>query len=293
MEDKFKDTLSAMNEQELQVFNEREVIKDNFIGMENSITERTKTLEIVLDEMAYKNWKAKKLDLAVRQYCLLRDLNPFDPEPHRQLSLVYLEMEEDKLAEEEAKKAVQLAPDNEDYQDVYYITLDAQEKYEKLLIESAKVINRKPLNVQSRAWYGNALNGLERHDEAVEVLKGALAIDKDFSMARLFLAYAFLGTNRYVLALRECSKIIRKEPRNIEAWETAGISFGMLGDCDVAEKIFRKILKCQPNSKHTGYNLIQALYKQGIYSDYFLENYEEHADMLLGIWKLENEINKE
>jgi tetratricopeptide (TPR) repeat protein len=291
MENRFKEILSALNEQELQVFNEREAIKDCFMDME-SITERTKTLEIVLNEMGYENWQAKRLDLAVRQYSLLRDLDPFDPEPHAQLGLIYLDLGEAKLAEEEAKKAVDLAPDNEDYIDVYFFALDAQDAYEKMLIESAKIINRRPLDAQSRAWYGHILNSLERYDEAIVALKGALVIDKNYSVARLFLADAFLGAEMYVLALRECAKVIKKEPMNMEAWETAGISFGILGNYDVAEKIFMKILKYKPDSKNTGYNLLQALNKQGIYSDYYLNNYEDHADMLLKIWRIENEVFK-
>jgi tetratricopeptide (TPR) repeat protein len=145
-----------------------------------------------------------------------------------------------------------------------------------------------------QTWYGVALKGLKRYEEAITVFKRVLDVDRDHYPAEAALAEAYLDSEQYDLAVRECRTILKKYHKNrgvfIDGLQIMGNAFGRQGKYILAEVAYKHILMLDPNNEYAGLNYLYSLHKQGVYSKGMLDSYEENPKFLLKIWHMENTL---
>jgi tetratricopeptide (TPR) repeat protein len=79
-------------------------------------------------------------------------------------------------------------------------------------------------------------------------LRRAIALDPDYTAARLELARGALAERHYGEALRHLDRVIRSEPRNTEALEALSLAHRSLGHMDQAEQYARAEVGLSPRS---------------------------------------------
>lgn len=119
-----------------------------------------------------------KLDLALKE-------NPDDPDVHSARALLFARLQDPKQADEEFRKALQLAPKNPDFQNNYAIYLCSVGRVDQG-VQTFIGAARNPLYTTPELAYDNAgvcLRSAHRDVEATQMFQNALAIRPNFPQA--------------------------------------------------------------------------------------------------------------
>jgi tetratricopeptide (TPR) repeat protein len=121
---------------------------------------------------------------AVEEFKRAVALDPRTPRAHYYLGLTYLLKDgADRLDDAAAEFKIELASNPEEYFANYYLGViyAMQRKWDEAAALLRKAAAREPDNPDPYFHLGQALQGLERHAEAVEVLKKSIALTRDLS----------------------------------------------------------------------------------------------------------------
>jgi len=290
IENRYVEVLSTLNDEEVTLYSEKSELINKSLGKGLQKQHRIIVLFNWLNELAHQYKSEKEYEKTMRILNMMLALCPTNPITHNNLGVVYLEMGKINLAEKEVQKAHQLKPESTSYLDFLFIIQSKQGRYTDILNESIALINKYPLNENIRSWYGYALLKLNRTEESIEALKGALVLDKTSKVARMLLAEAYMDCEQYEDAITLCKLSYRLDPKNVDMLEILGNAYGVVGEYELAERAFKKALKLNPKEKFAAMGLLLALKKQGKINDTLFDEFKGNIQTFCQLQELENEM---
>lgn len=165
----------------------------------------------------------------------------------------------------------------------------SEDRYQKKLEKTKKLIRRNPLNAQAHNYLGILYEKKEKHDWAIHEFKEAIkinerykeallnlanvyAITKEFKKAeqlyleiieyypdyidsRKYLAILLKNRNRHEDALLQYEKIIEVDPENVESLNSSGVIHFEKKRYEEAKKSFYKAIEADPDYADSYYNM--------------------------------------
>jgi len=290
IDDRCVEVLSSLNDEEGALYYQKSELINKSLGKGLQKQHRIIVLFNWLNGLAHQYKSEKEYENAIRILNMMLALCPTNPITHNNLGVVYLELGKINLAEKEVQIAHQLKPESAMYLDLLFIIQSKQGHYTDILNESIALINKYPLNENIRSWYGHALLKLNRAEEAIEVLKGSLVLDKTSRAARILLAEAYMDCEQYEDAITLCKLSYRLDPKDVDILEILGNAYGIVGEYELAERAFRKALKLNPKEKFAAVGLLLALKKQEKISDALFNEFKGNIQTFCQLQALENEM---
>ena len=144
-------------------------------------------------------------------------------------------------AEQEFKRAIDLAPGSA-YIYVYYsIFLTLRKRFDEAVIQSKKAQSLDPVSGLCSIHVGHVLYHARRYDEAIEEFQKRLVIEPNDWFARHHLSEVYLEKSRIKEALAEIDKSVELSggvPMNLAS---AAMTHYRFGDKEVADSLFEKL----------------------------------------------------
>jgi TolB-like protein/Tfp pilus assembly protein PilF len=168
-------------------------------------------------------------------------LDPKLGEAHAALAFVKMQLDGDwRAAEEEAKRAIELSPNDAMAYERYSEYLMWTGRLDQALVEAKRAQRLDPLNVYAQQaiawWYG----ATKQYDRAIEERRKTIELEPNRPASHSFLALAYHDAGRYAEALAEAQKsceLIGKPSR----CALVAHMLVHLGKTDEAEKIIEEI----------------------------------------------------
>jgi superkiller protein 3 len=130
---------------------------------------------------------------------------------------------------------------------------EALKAYKQVKAESAEALNS----------LGAAYNALRRHEEALEVLNRAQALDPDLAKIYLNRSLALSGLGLHEEALADDKRSLELEPQSAKVWSSHAMTLYALGRYDEASNAVHKAIDLNPGAAHHYYQLGLIAVKAG------------------------------
>lgn len=284
----YAEALSSMQESEIVEYNKRDLVVSECLPSDSKLAQKVILLFGWLNDLARRYKDSHHYEQSLRVLKIMLKLCPSNPITHHNLAVIYLRLDEVELAEQYVLRAHQLAPDNDKYTDLLLLTKSIQEKYTEILDYSVELINKHPLKAVFRTWHGYALQMLKRNDEAIEVLKCAIVLDKKDTTPRVILAGAYKEVGKLTEAIEVCMEAHKIKPEEVGILDMLGCAYGMVGDYCAAGMAYAKALKLDPFSEYSAKGLLLALKKQGKLSDELYKGYRNNIQTFCQLYAMED-----
>src|SRR6266851_154682 len=171
--------------------------------------------------------------------------SPQDPAIRVRLAQVYLQLEDFRSAEREARAARELSGAESDYFPILADALLRQKKFKDIL-DLIEPGDRYPvLESKVRTALGIAAAGMRYDEKAEAMLRDAIRLDPSAVKPRIQLARFLNGTNPEA-ADRVIGQAIAAFPKSVEPLQVKGEMQWARGDADGARHLFDEALKIDP-----------------------------------------------
>ncbi|NOR14065.1 MAG: protein kinase [Candidatus Aminicenantes bacterium] len=144
-------------------------------------------------------------------------------------------------AEQEFKRAIELAPGSSYIRVYYSIFLTLRKRFDEAVIQSKKAQSLDPISGPCSIQVGHVLYHARRYDEAIEEFQKRLVIEPNDWFARHHLSEVYLEKSRIKEALTEIDKSVELSggvPMNLAS---AAMTHYRFGDKKVADDLFEKL----------------------------------------------------
>lgn len=224
-------------------------------------------------------------DDAIDCYRQALELEPDNPQTHRDLAAVYHSQEQLEAAETCYRRAVALAP----------AWVDASRHLADLLVSAKRPDEAEPLYRQLAQTnpgdadvlngLGTCLNAMERFDEAIDWLRQAVAVAPDEALYHYNLGVVLERARRTDLAVDAYRSAVERDPGMISAHSSLAAALYRLGHLDQARSAYEVLLTLAPEDQVAQHLLAAitgqpstgapAAYVIRVFDDY-AERYDEH-----------------
>ncbi len=165
--------------------------------------------------------------------------NPKNADAHNCMGCLLTDTKNDGLAMEHFVTAAELLPERVDFQVNVCMSLCRLARFEEASIGLQRILGVSPQDVRAMRWLVVAMNGLGKHQEAIDV--GLRAIEMSPHNADLLqqIGFACHQMSKYELATQYFQRALTLHPANGETWILAGQSFCSQGkhaeafECDI------------------------------------------------------------
>ena len=214
----------------------------------NALIKRGKIDKELYFEHALCAMKTEDFEKAKNSYRKVLQLDPDDAIAHKDLALLYLNMNLAEWAEDEIQTAYKLAPLDSEVLMGYAVYLYKVQDFEKAETYFKSALNIEPDNSEFLICYGVNLNAQNKLDEAAEVLERALKIDPKNYDGRFYLSRVYFNLKKYAKAKKILEELVREKGDDIEAVNLLGLSYMKLKEWDRAKDIFKELIVKSPQN---------------------------------------------
>jgi tetratricopeptide (TPR) repeat protein len=176
---------------------------------------------------------------------LFREVLKKDPENHPaayELARMYDVLEEDALALKSIERAIELAPDNVWYKDVYALILERNNKFEQAAGVYGSLAKAHPENeyfLFQQAFYYVKANQPEKAVVIYNKLEKMVGVNEELTKKKYTLYYG-MGDNK--ASISEIEKLISAFPQETNYLHILAEFYSKEGDKKAAAKIYKRIL---------------------------------------------------
>ncbi len=192
----------------------------------------------------------------------LLNKTPADREVNLAIAQVYLQARRFPEAEEAARQALKLSPDQDDQKYVFFVLgsiYERQKKYDLAEQEFRKVLAVDPLNAPAANYLGYMLadRGV-RLEESVKYIQKALELDPSNGAYMDSLGWAYFKMNRYDLAEPQLERAAQKISDDPTIQEHLGHLYKQMGKKNLAREAWERALREWPNAVSSDFDAEQA-----------------------------------
>lgn len=182
--------------------------------------------------------------------------NKNNPAIARVLSLLFLNESVDlNRAEELAREAVRLAPNNADFQDNLATVLIAEQKFEgaqEALKTAAKLESNNPFRLSKLGMF---LIDQKREKEALPYLQNAVDLDNKNPVRYFELGRALISANQSADAIPVLKKAVELAPDEMAYKQELADAYFYAKNYQMAAKLFEEVVKSAPGNEYAWYGL--------------------------------------
>ena len=197
-------------------------------------------------QRAITSFNNGKTDEAERLFREVLKTNPSNINANHYLAILLLTLGRLNEAEISFKKALELKPDSDIYQNLANTQIQLK-KFEEAEINYKKVLEFNPDNLNIQFNLGNTLKDLNKLEEAELSYKKAIELKPDYAEAHNALGNTLKDMYRYEDAEVSYKKAIELKPYKVSTHNSLGNTLVSMNKLDEAEICFKKIIKLKPD----------------------------------------------
>jgi tetratricopeptide (TPR) repeat protein len=202
-------------------------------------------------------------DEAIAEFQAAIELEPNNPDAHRNLGTAYGEQGKWEEAAAAYEKAIELDPDfGEAYGDLVWPYVELG-RLQEAIAAGEKGIELAPNYAMAYNNLGVVYGAQGDLDRAVTLLRQAIQVDPDCADAHYNLGFAYESLGQAEEAIAEYQEAIRADADYTNAYENLGSVYARLGQLDEAIAWWKKTLEIEPDRASTHQNLGMAYAEQG------------------------------
>jgi len=130
-----------------------------------------------------------------------------------------------------------------------------------------EIISKYPLETESYWRLGRLLEGEERLDEAVEVLKQGLTVDAEAKNIYNLLGSIYSESGKHTEAIAAHQRYVALAPAEANAYDSLGLSYQWSGDYRAAIENYNRALELEPHFEVALVHLANARFQTGQYNE--------------------------
>jgi tetratricopeptide (TPR) repeat protein len=233
--------------------------------------ERPLLADVEIQKIFIDATKEKLLEHYQDAAYLFREVLKKDPENHPaayELARMYDVLEEDALALKSIERAVDLAPDNVWYKDVYALILERNNKFGKAAEVYGSLAKAHPENkyfLFQQAFYYVKANQPEKAVVIYNKLEKMVGVNEELAKKKYTLYYG-MGDNKASVA--EIEKLINAFPQETNYMHILAEFYSKEGDKKAAAKIYKRILAIDPKDADANMAIADGLKDDGNHLSY-------------------------
>lgn len=153
-----------------------------------------------------------------------------------------------------------------------------KESWLSLWLKKINLVSHGPGPGHAGAYYnlGLAYSRLERYDDAIDLLKKAIAMNPQEADVHFQLALIYIKQRKYSAAINSLKEAVRIDPFHVEAYANLGLAYQKEGCAPEAIRVLEKAVHMKQGSAAVSRNLGDAYYSAGKHKE-ALEAYREAA----------------
>ncbi|CAN2045072.1 protein O-GlcNAc transferase [Candidatus Magnetomoraceae bacterium gMMP-1] len=175
------------------------------------------------------------------------------------LGLISYQRDENNLAENYFKKAININPYEPNYYKYLALIYKKQNKLEHACKAYLKALSLKPDDAEIHYNAGIAFQESGKIDESCKHYEQALKIKPDFIEAYNNLSVALKQNGQLYKAIDCCNKLLKFKPDDAKALNNLGVVFRQLGEINKAAAYYKKALLMNPDYVEAQSNLLFCL----------------------------------
>lgn len=145
-------------------------------------------------------------------------------------------------AEQDLKRAIELNPSYANAHNFYASYLMAQGRIEESIAASNRARELDPFSLSISAQRGFLLENARRYNEAIEQLRGVIAMDASHYQAYWTLGHTYAANQQFDEAIAAAEKAVTLSERTPGALGILGLAYGLAGRKAEATKILNELL---------------------------------------------------
>ena len=145
-------------------------------------------------------------------------------------------------AEQDFKRAIDLNPNYANAHNFYASFLMSRGRIDESIASSTRARELDPFSLSISAQRGFLLENARRYDEAIEQLRGVIAMDPNHYQAHWFLGHTYAANKQFDQAVAASQKAVDLSERAPGALGMLGLAYGLGGRKDEANKILNELL---------------------------------------------------
>jgi TolB-like protein/DNA-binding winged helix-turn-helix (wHTH) protein/tetratricopeptide (TPR) repeat protein len=146
-------------------------------------------------------------------------------------------------AEEDFKRAIDLNPSYANAHNFYASLLMSRGRIDESIASSTKARELDPFSLAISAQRGFLLENARRYDEAIEQLRGVIAMDPNHYQAHWFLSHTYAANKQFEQGIAAAQKAVDLSQRAPGALGMLGLTYALAGRTDDAKKILNELLE--------------------------------------------------
>ena len=146
-------------------------------------------------------------------------------------------------AEQDLKRAIDLNPNYANAHNVYATYLLAHGQVDESIAASDRARELDPFSLAISAQRGFLLENARRYDQAIEQLRGVIAMDANHYQAYWILGHTYAANKQFGQAIAASEKAVELSERAPGALGILGLVYGLAGRKDDANKILSELLE--------------------------------------------------
>ena len=146
-------------------------------------------------------------------------------------------------AEEDFKRAIDLNPSYANAHNFYASLLMSRGRIDESIASSTKARELDPFSLAISAQRGFLLENARRYDEAIEQLRGVIAMDPNHYQAHWFLSHTYAANKQFEQGIAAAQKAVDLSERAPGALGMLGLVYALGGRKDEANKILNELLE--------------------------------------------------
>ena len=146
-------------------------------------------------------------------------------------------------AEQDFKRAIDLNPSYANAHNAYASFLMSRGQIDESIAASNRARQLDPFSLSISAQRGFLLENARRYDEAIEQLRGVIAMDPNHYQAHWFLGHTYAANKQFEQAIAASEKAVELSQRSPGALGMLGLVYGLAGRKDDANKVLNELLE--------------------------------------------------
>lgn len=146
-------------------------------------------------------------------------------------------------AEQDFKRAIDLNPSYANAHNFYASFLMSRGRVDESIAASNRARELDPFSLSISAQRGFLLENARRYDEAIEQLRGVIAMDPNHYQAHWFLGHTYAANKQFEQAIAASQKAVDLSERAPGALGMLGLAYALAGRKDEANKILNELLE--------------------------------------------------
>jgi TolB-like protein/DNA-binding winged helix-turn-helix (wHTH) protein/Flp pilus assembly protein TadD len=146
-------------------------------------------------------------------------------------------------AEDDFKRAIDLNPSYANAHNFYASLLMSRGRIDESIASSTKARELDPFSLAISAQRGFLLENARRYDEAIEQLRGVIAMDPNHYQAHWFLGHTCAANKQFEQGIAAAQKAVDVSERSPGALGMLGLVYALAGRKDDANKILNELLE--------------------------------------------------